>query len=190
MAGDRPARLDGALPLAALLALGLVVTPLHDALYAVAALYLTFAAAMASGGADRPGEPQLAWSLYALGAGFLAVFVPLGGFVDALRTAVYGPLVLMGIGFAAHTFIKAHHGGVVRIGLLSAFGRRRHDARIGRTLEATALMLVAAVLLSEPALYAVAGWLLTVAAVAERPDSEPEPAPRRMAQAPAVSNVT
>ena len=78
-------------------------------------------------------------------------------------------LAVFAAAFAVHLRAKAGHG-ICRIGILSACGRRAHDARVGRTLEATALVLAAAVAFSLPALYAVAGWLLTAAAVAERPE--------------------
>ncbi len=67
--------------------------------------------------------------------------------------------------------LKLRHGAV-RIGILSACGRRAHDARVGRCVEVSGLVLAAAAIthgIASPALYAVAAWLLTAAAVAERP---------------------
>jgi hypothetical protein len=194
MAGGADARrpiADGALPLAALLAPGLLFAALQPALYGLAALYLTFAGAMASGGAERPGEPEWPWRLYAVGAGALAVLVPLGGFVAA---AEHWPLAGIGViaaGFASHVAAKRRHG-VHRPGLLSACGRREHDARIGRTLEGAVIVLAGAAALPEPAgpaLYAIAGWLLAAASVAERDDgasSGPEDRPPASAPAPAA----
>jgi hypothetical protein len=169
---DDPRRpvLDGALPLAALLAAALLIAPLHAAAYGLAALYLVFAAGMATSGSDRPGEPDLPWRLYALGAGFLAIAVPAGGIDDALKPLVAAPLALIAAGLVIHVCVKGRHG-IRRVGLLSAFGRREHDARIGRTLEAMAVALAVATAGTGPAaagLYAVAGWLLAAASVAER----------------------
>jgi hypothetical protein len=180
MAGtDAPRRalLDGALPLAALLSVALFVGA--PATFAVATLYLVFAAGIASGGADRPGEPELAWRLYALGTGGLALLVPIIGFVPALKPVAALPLLAIAAGFAVHVRIKARHG-VCRIGVLSACGRRAHDARVGRALELMVSVLAAATVVSGPwsaALYAVAGWLLTAAAVAERPEPRADGVP-------------
>jgi len=225
VAHARRAHLDGALPLAALLAATVLLAPLHGAAYGVAVLYLVFAAAMAARGADRPGEPPLAWRLYAAGAGALAVGVALRGLDRELAALATAPVVLLTAGLAVHLRAKARHGvrrhglpealaglavasaaAVVLPGtvagvaapvafglaaLLTACGRRAHDARIGRTLQAACLALLAAAALSGPlaaALYAVAGWLLTAASVAERaagvtstpavppPGAEPSPA--------------
>lgn len=180
----RGAWLDGVLPLIVLLVLALVIG--STAVHAVTMLYLVFAAAMASGGADRPGEPAAAWRLYAIGTGALAVVVPLTAALPEVRPLLALPLTLLALGFAVHLRIKARHG-LCRVGLLSACGRRAHDARVGRTLEAAALTLAAAVALTEPALFAVAGWLLTAAAVAERPEAA---VGSGLVQPPATSTVT
>lgn len=175
---DQPshALLDGALPLMALLTVALY---LGSALtYAITTLYLVFAAGIGSGGADRPGEPDRAWRLYAISMGLLAVGVPLGG------AFVVPGLTVFAAGFLVHLGAKAGHG-ICRVGILSACGRRAHDARVGRTLEATALVLAAAVVFAAPALYAVAGWLLTTAAVAERPKGAATTATRPLAAGPA-----
>jgi hypothetical protein len=166
----RRAVLDGALPLAALLAVTLVFAPLHGVTYGLAAVYLFFAAGMATSGADRPGEPLVAWRAYALAAGLLALLVPMTGFDARLRPLLAVPLALAAFGLAAHMRVKARHG-VCRVGLLSAFGRREHDARIGRTLETMLLAMALGTAGHGPAaagLFAVAGWLLTSASVAER----------------------
>lgn len=172
MAGtDAPRRalLDGALPLAALLSVALLIGGMDGVVaYAITTLYLVFAAGISSGGSERPGEPDSAWRLYALSMGLLAVTVPFGGLFVVPGLAVFA------IGFLVHLKVKAGHG-ICRVGILSACGRRAHDARVGRTLEAAALVLAAAVVLAAPVLYAVAGWLLTAAAVAERPDQAAEP---------------
>ena len=186
----RRPRADGALPLATLLGIALLVEPLHPALYGLAALYLTFAAAMASGGAERPGEPRGPWRLYALGAAGLAIVVPLGGIVEAVEPYELIPLGLIAAGFLLHVRLKLSHG-VHRFGLLSAAGRRSHDARVGRTLEATIAVLAGAALLpapGAPALYAIAGWMLTAASVAERESasSAREDQPPAAAPAPAA----
>jgi hypothetical protein len=84
----------------------------------------------------------------------------------------------MAFGFLVHLKVKLSHG-VCRVGILSACGRRDHDARIGRTIEASCLALMFATLGTGPAaagLYAVAGWLLTAAAVAEREPATSETA--------------
>ncbi len=174
-----PALLDGALPLIALLAVAMLLggdagLPVH----AVTALYLVFAAGIATGGAERPGEPFSAWRLYAGSMALLAVGLPFGGPWSAPG------LVLFGAGFVVHLVAKASHG-IVRIGLLSACGRRAHDARVGRRLEAAALVLAAAVLFAQPALFAVAGWLVTAAAVPERPTREVARRPQPRAAVPA-----
>ena len=190
MAGAEQSRrplLDGALPLAALLTLALSVAPLHGCAYGLAALYLFFGAGMAPSGADRPGEPLLAWRAYGLACGLLALLVPAVGFEPRLAPAELVPVMVAALGFVVHVRAKADLG-VCRIGLLSALGRREHDARVGRTLEAMLLALGLGVLGSGPAsagLFAVAGWLLTAAATAERrskseredrpPASEPAP---------------
>lgn len=171
------ALLDGALPLLALLSVALLIG--EPAVYAVTALYLVFAAGIASGGAERPGEPLAAWRFYAAGMGLLAVAVPAGGIWVAPGLAVFAA------GFVTHLAVKARHG-VCRPGILSACGRRAHDARVGRTLETAALCLAGAALLAFPALYAVAGWLVTAAAVAERPTSGPGDRPLVAAPAPAA----
>jgi hypothetical protein len=173
MAGvDHPRRavLDGALPLAALLALTLAFAPLHGVTYGLAAVYLFFAAGISTSGADRPGEPLVAWRAYAIAAGLLAVLVPLVGIDGRLKPLFAVPLALVAFGFAVHLREKLRHG-VCRIGILSACGRREHDARIGRTLETMCLALALGTIGDGPAaagLFAVAGWLLTSAAVAER----------------------
>ncbi len=180
--------LDGAVPLAALLAVALVFAPLHSVTYGLAALYLVFAAGMASGGAERPGEPLLPWRSYGIAAGLLALLVPAVGIEPALRPLLAAPLALVAIGFAVHLRVKLRLG-VFRVGILSACGRREHDARVGRTLETMCLALALGAFGEGPAaagLFAVAGWLLAAAAVAERsatsaredrpPASEPAPA--------------
>jgi hypothetical protein len=177
----RRAILDGALPLAALLAVSLALAPIRPAAYGLATLYLVFAAGMARGGADRPGEPELPWRLYGIAAGLLAPLVPLIGVKPELKPLVALPLAIVAVGFVVHLKVKLSHG-VCRVGILSACGRRAHDARIGRSIEAMCLALMFATIGTGPAaagLFAVAGWLLTAAAVAERPDpgeatSEPE----------------
>lgn len=176
---------DGAAPLCALLGVTLAFRPLNDVAYALAALYLTFAAAMATGGGERPGEPSLPWRTYALGTAALAVIVPLTAFKPDLRFLELIALGLLAAGFVAHVVLKLRHGAV-RVGILSACGRRSHDARVGRTVETAALVLAAAAIpegVISPALYATAAWLMTAAAVAERPTSEP--AARPLAAAPA-----
>jgi hypothetical protein len=168
----RSPALDGALPLAALLAVTLIVAPLHGAVYGLASLYLVFAAGMASGGAERPGEPALAWRVYSIAAGLLALIVPATGIEPRLAPLAAIPLALFAIGFVIHLKVKLAHG-VCRVGILSACGRREHDARIGRTLEAMCMVLaVATVAGGRPGagLFAVSGWLLAAAAVAERPE--------------------
>lgn len=173
----RPA-FDGALPLAALLALLLAVPPLRVLVPWLAALLLVFGAAMSlTTGADRAGEPCWAWRAYGVGAAALAVTVLVGGAVETV------PLGIFVVGLLAHVHGKARHGAH-RIGLLSAFGRRAHDGRVGRTLELMCLALAIASVTHEPAVYAVAGWLLTSAAVAERPTSEPEGRPSSAEPAP------
>src|SRR4051794_25878121 len=114
--------LDGALPLAALLALSLAIAPFHGAAYGLAALYLVFAAGMASGGADRPGESAVAWRSYAVAAGLLALLVPALGLSDRLRPLLAAPLALIAFGFAVHLRTKLRHG-ICRVGILSACGR-------------------------------------------------------------------
>ena len=182
--------LDGAAPLCALLLVTLTIRPLQDVAYALAALYMTFAAAMATGGGERPGEPALPWRLYAVGAAALAVIVPVTAFDGDLRFLELIALGVLAIGFVAHVALKLRHGAF-RIGILSACGRRAHDARVGRTVEVAALVLAAAAItdgVASPALYAVAAWLLTAAAVAERRRlaSEPEAQPHAAAPAPAA----
>lgn len=175
----RPA-LDGALPLALLLTVLLAVPRLHGLITALASLVLVFASATAlSTGAERPGEPPLAWRLYGIGAAALAVTVVVGGAAETV------PLGVIVAGLLVHVHFKAPHG-VQRFGLLSAFGRRAHDARVGRTLELACVAFALAPALDAPALYVVAGWLLTAAAVAERPTSEPEGQPSPGAPAPAA----
>src|SRR4051812_44736137 len=113
MAGvDYPRRpvLDGALPLAALLAVTLAFAPLHGAAYALASLYLFFAAGMATGGAERPGEPLLAWRAYAVAAGLLAVLVPASGLDGRLKPLIAVPLAMVAFGFAVHVRVKLRHG--------------------------------------------------------------------------------
>src|SRR3712207_9482868 len=98
MAGvDHPRRplLDGALPLAALLAVTLAIAPLHGVTYGLASVYLFFAAGMATSGADRPGEPLAAWRAYAIAAGLLAVLVPAIGFDGRLKPLLAVPLALV-----------------------------------------------------------------------------------------------
>jgi hypothetical protein len=173
--------LDGALPLAALLAVVLAFAPIRGAAYGLAALYLFFAAGMAASGADRPGEPLLAWRAYGLAAGLLAGIVPATGFDERLKPLLVVPLVLVAFGFLVHLRVKLRLG-LYRVGILSACGRREHDARVGRTLETMCLALVLGTLGHGPAaagLFAVAGWLLTSASVAERraPTSEREAQP-------------
>lgn len=178
---------DGAAPLCALLAVTLLIRPLHDVAYALAALYMTFAAAMATGGGERPGEPTLPWRVYAVGCAALAVIVPLTAFEPGLRFLELIVLGLLAIGFVAHVVLKFDHGAV-RVGVLSAVGRRAHDARVGRTVEAAAVVLTAAAVtdgVASPALYAVAAWLLTAAAVAERSAATSEPGGQLPAGAPA-----
>jgi hypothetical protein len=156
--------------LAALLAVTLAFAPLHGVVYGLASVYLFFAAGMATSGADRPGEPLVAWRSYAIAAGLLALLVPLTGFDERLKPLLAVPLALVGFGLAAHLRAKLRHG-VCRVGILSAFGRREHDARIGRTLETMCLALALGTAGDGPGaagLFAVAGWLLTSAAVAER----------------------
>lgn len=164
MDAPRRALLDGAVPLAALVSVALYLGA--PVTYAVTTLYLVFAAGITSGGAERPGEPELSWRLYAISMGLLAATVPFGGLF------VIPGLVVFGVAFVLHVRAKAAHG-IRRVGILSACGRRAHDARVGRTLEVAALTLAAAVVLDVAALYAVAGWLLTAAAVAERPEPGP-----------------
>jgi hypothetical protein len=155
--------------------LALIVAPLHGLAYGLAALYLVFAAGMATGGADRTGEPLLAWRCYSLAAGLLAAIVPATGIDERLKPLLIIPLAIVAFGFVVHVRVKVGHG-VWRVGILSACGRREHDARVGRTLEAMCLALVLGTLGSGPAaagLFAVVGWLLSAASVAER---RPEPA--------------
>ena len=162
LADTRRPALDGAIPLAAVLTLLLAVPALRGLIPALAAVVLVFAAAMClSTGADRPGEPPLAWRLYGIGAAALAVTVVVGGAAETM------PLGVIVAGLLVHVHFKAPFG-VQRLGLLSAFGRRAHDARVGRTLELACVTLTLAPSLDAPALYVVAGWLLTAAAVAER----------------------
>ncbi len=180
VASARRPVLDGALPLAVLSAVLMAVPALRGALPWLAAVVLVFAAAMAlSTGADRPGEPAWAWRAYGAGAAALAVTVPIGGNVETM------PLGLILVGLVIQIAVKARHGAH-RVGLLSAFGRRAHDGRVGRTLELMCVALAAAAATHEPVLYVVAGWLLTSAAVAERPSSEPEAQPASGAPAPAA----
>jgi hypothetical protein len=186
---DHPRRaiLDGALPLAALLAVTLALAPLRPVTYGLATLYLVFAAGMASGGAERPGEPRLPWHLYGLAAGLLAALVPAIGIEPGLKPLLAVPLALVAVAFLAHLKVKLAHG-VCRVGILSACGRRAHDARIGRTIEAMCLALMLGTMGTGPAaagLYAVAGWLLTAAAVAEREPATNGPADQPRAGAPA-----
>jgi hypothetical protein len=176
---------DGAAPLCALLGVTLVFQPLNDVAYGLAALYMTFAAAMATGGGERPGEPALPWRVYAMGTAALAVIVPLTAFRPDLRFLELIAVGLLAAGFVVHVVLKLRHGAV-RVGILSACGRRAHDARVGRTLEAAALVMAAATVTEgvvSPALYATAAWLITAAAVAERPTTEREAQP--LAAAPA-----
>ncbi len=161
MNAPRRALLDGALPLAALISVAMFVGA--PATYAVTTLYLVFAAGISSGGAERPGEPELAWRLYGISMGLLAVTVPFGGVFVVPGLAVFA------VAFLVHLRAKSGHG-ICRVGILSACGRRAHDARVGRALEAAGLTLAGAVVFDMPPLYAVAGWLLTAAAVAERPE--------------------
>lgn len=192
MAGaEQPRRplLDGALPLAALLTLALSLAPLHGAAYALAALYLFFGAGMAPSGADRPGEPLLAWRAYGIACGLLALIVPVAALVPRLAPLEIVPVAVAAIGFGVHVHTKAALG-VCRVGLLSALGRREHDARVGRTLEAMLLALTLGAIGHGPAsagLFAVAGWLLTAAATAERrgaPEATQGPRPRRRRRRP------
>ncbi len=210
----RPA-LDGVGPLVVLIAVPFLAPvaglDVRDAIFAVPVIFLALAAAMASGGARRPGEPAAAWRLYALAALTLTV-----AWVPALRgyAAVAGALALV-LGLLAHLRPRLGHGlrrdalveavpGLVAVpivtlltarltlglalalvafmlaGVLQAGGRRAQDARIGWRLWATttAVLAAGALMPTRPevgaALYAVAGWALTTAAVAER--SAPTPA--------------
>jgi hypothetical protein len=170
VAQPRRPLLDGALPLAALLAVVLAFAPIRNAAYGLATLYLFFAAGMAASGADRAGEPLLAWRAYGIAAGLLAGIVPAIGFDERLKPLLAVPLALVAFGFVVHLRVKVRLG-VCRVGLLSAFGRREHDARIGRTLEVMCVALALGTLGHGPAaagLFAVAGWLLTSASVEER----------------------
>jgi hypothetical protein len=148
----------------------LAFAPIRGAAYGLATLYLFFAAGMAPSGAERVGEPLVAWRAYGIAAGLLAALVPATGFDDRLRPLLIVPLGLVALGFVVHLRAKLRLG-VCRVGILSACGRREHDARVGRTLEAMCLALVLGTLGQGPAaagLFAVAGWLLTSASVAER----------------------
>jgi hypothetical protein len=187
MAGADTARrpfADGAIPLVALVAVVLLVPPLNNAAYGLAALYMLFGAGQAAHGSMRPGEPRLPWRLYGSAAAIMTIVVPLTAVTDVARHLLAVPLALVAAGFYLHVHVKARHG-VWRIGVLSACGRRAHDGRVGRTVEARCLILAVATLTTGPtsaALYAVAGWLLSAAAVAERDDPSaswlPEVQPR------------
>jgi hypothetical protein len=112
----------------------------------------------------------VAWRAYAVAAGLLAAIVPAIGFDHRLKPLVAVPFALILFGLAVHVRAKRPLG-ICRVGLLSAFGRREHDARVGRTLETMCLALVLGALGSGPAaagLFAVGGWLLSSASVAER----------------------
>lgn len=170
------ALLDGALPLVALLSVALLIG--RPAVLAVTVLYLVFAAGIASGGAERPGEPAAPWRLYAVAMGLLAPGVIADGLFVLPGVAVFA------VAFVVHCVARAGHG-VCRVGILSACGRRAHDARVGRTLEAAVLILAAGAVLAQPAPFAVAGWLVTAAAVAERPEPTTAPEAQPLAAAPA-----
>lgn len=213
--------LDGAIPLVALLGLAVALEPLRGVVHAVAVLYLIFGAAMATGGADRTGEPTAAWRLYAACAAALAVTSALAGLGVGPDWIAGAPVALMTAGLAVHLHVKAAYGvrpagliaalpalvGVPAVVVafailpavqdgaatltvvalvafceavaLSACGRRAHDARIGWILASVCLALVAAASLAgmdarselSAVFYAIAGWLLTTASVAERPEA-------------------
>ena len=163
--------LDGALPLAALVG-GSLLLGLPWLTYLLASLYLAFATGMGSEASHRANEPTRPWGLYALGAAALSALLPVVGLTGA-RWLLAPGLVSILAGFYVHTRVLARFGRH-RIGLLSAYGRRCHDARIGRTLEAFVAVIALATALTgvaSAALFAVAGWLLTAGAVQERPDS-------------------
>lgn len=212
-AARRPA-LDGAGPVVVLIAVPLLAPlaglDIRDAIFAVPVIFLALAAAMAGGGAKRPGEPAAAWRLYALAAAVLAV-----AWVPALRgyASGAGALLLVG-GLLAHLRSRLSHHlslqalaeavpGLVAVpivvllvaeptpslalaivafilaGVLQAGGRRAQDAHIGWRLWGVCTATLAAIALTPErpeigaALLAVAGWLLTTAAVAERPAPVP-----------------
>jgi hypothetical protein len=170
---------DGALPLVSLLAIVLLIPGLDKGAYALAALYLLFGAGQASHGAERDGEPTLPWRLYGSAAALLTIVVPLVGFVPASRPVLALPVALIAAGFYLHVHAKARHG-TWRIGILSACGRRRQDARVGRTVELMCVALAVATASTGPgsaACFAVFAWLLTAASVSERPEPGEEPQP-------------
>lgn len=111
--------LDGAIPLVALLGLAVALEPLRGIVHAVAVLYLIFGAAMATGGADRTGEPAAAWRLYAVCAGALAVTSVLAGLGVGPDWIAGAPVALMTAGLAVHLHVKAAHG-VRPAGLIAA----------------------------------------------------------------------
>ena len=233
--------MDGAIPLIVMLGVPflapLVGVQIRGAVFLVGALFLAFAAAMAAGGARRPGEPPMAWRLYAVAAGTLALATAAAGLLDitgqSLRPALIAagvPVVPLVAGLVVHLRKRLAQGfrhdglaealpgllvapalvvpfvlvpgydygdglitGIVTGALvafclaavLSAAGRRAHDARIGRQLTAVTAAVLGATALAAlhaageaggiptaevgAALYAVAGWVLTSASVAERP---------------------
>ncbi|MGI8623965.1 MAG: hypothetical protein ACR2NB_10905 [Solirubrobacteraceae bacterium] len=177
-ANTREPALDGAVPLALLLAIPwlapMVGVPLRGVAYGVGMLFLGLGAALAGRAALRPDEPRWAWRLYAL-AGLLAA------------AALGGALVVELGGQEVDTALRVARAsvGVVALGLALHV---RADARPGgRLLAYGALVLVAAASAGRPALaaslYAVAGWMLAGAAVMEPPAvTRPRPRPPRRAR--------